>query len=89
MLDTVFVVGIHDSLRLGSMVPNWVSDLYREITIDLIETQIPGCGLRLYGGETWSSKKPFSFVPCRPAEPEPSWIFKTRDQAHRPAAFLD
>ncbi|HEY3909451.1 MAG TPA: hypothetical protein VGM07_06130 [Stellaceae bacterium] len=25
---------------------------------------IPQCGLRLYGGATWSPNKPFSFVPC-------------------------
>ncbi len=71
MLDTVLVVGLHAPIRRGGTFPNWESDLHRRITMDLIEKDIPGCGLRLYGGETWSSEKPFSFVPCRPAEPQP------------------
>ncbi len=71
MLDTVFVVEIHAPVRRGGALPNWASDLHRRITMDLIENQIPECGLRLYGGETWSSRKPFSFVPCRPAQPQP------------------
>jgi len=71
MIDTVFVVGVHAPIRRDGTIPDWGSDLYRRITIDLIENQIPECGLRLYGGEAWSSEKPFSFVPCRPTEPQP------------------
>jgi hypothetical protein len=37
MLDTVFVVEIHASVRKGGTVPNWTSDLHRRITMDLIE----------------------------------------------------
>jgi hypothetical protein len=66
-LDTVFVVGVHDLVRSNSKLPDWESDLHRRITMDLI--QVPNFGLRLYGGETWSPEKPFSFVPCLPAEP--------------------
>jgi hypothetical protein len=71
MLDTVLVVGIYAPIQSGGPLPNWESDLHRRITMDVIEDQIPWCGLRLYGGETWSSEKPFSFVPCRLAEPQP------------------
>jgi hypothetical protein len=70
LLDTVFVVGMHAPVWRGGTLPNWESELHRRITMDLAE--IPGCGLRLYGGETWTSEKPFSFVPCRPAEPQPA-----------------
>jgi hypothetical protein len=69
LLDTVFVIGIHAPIHQGGPSPNWESELHCRITMDLAE--IPGCGLRLYGGETWTSEKPFSFVPCRPAEPHP------------------
>jgi hypothetical protein len=71
VLDTVFVVGVHAPIRRGGTFPNWEADLHRRITMDLIENEIPGFGLCLYGSETWSSEKPFSFVPCRPAEPQP------------------
>ena len=68
-LDAVFVVGTHAPVQRDGMLPNWESDFHRRITMDLIE--IPECGLRLYGAEMWSSGKPFSFAPCRPAEPQP------------------
>ena len=68
-LDTVFVVGIHAPVRPNGRLPNWESDLHRKITMDLID--IPPCGLRLYGGATWSSDAPFSFVPCCPIEGTP------------------
>jgi hypothetical protein len=74
VLDTVLVVGIHDLVRNDGNLPNWVSDLYRKITLDLI--QVPPCGLRLYGGEPWSSEKPFSFVPCLPGERLPTAGFQ-------------
>ena len=69
VLDTVFVVGRYHELRTKGTMPNWESDLHRRIAIELID--IPSCGLRLYGGETWSSDKPFSFVPCRVVESKP------------------
>lgn len=56
-------------MRTNGTLPNWESDLHRRIAIKLID--IPSCGLRLYGGETWSSDKPFSFVPCRVVESKP------------------
>jgi hypothetical protein len=37
--------------------------------MDLID--IPPCGLRLYGGATWSPDKPFSFEPCLPVDGAP------------------
>jgi len=51
------------------VLPDWESDLHRRITMDLIE--IPDWGLRLYGSEAWSRDKPFSFVPCLPAQRAP------------------
>ena len=51
-------------MRRNGLPPNWESDVHRKITMDLID--IPQCGLRLYGGATWSHDKPFSFVPCLP-----------------------
>jgi hypothetical protein len=74
VIDTVFVVGKHDFVRNNVELPNWESDLHRKITMDLI--QVPACGLRLYGGELWSPEKPFSFVPCRPAERLPTAGFR-------------
>jgi hypothetical protein len=69
VLDTVFVVGIYSAVRRNGPLPNWESELHRRITMDLF--QIPGCGLRLYGGETWCSGRPFSFVPCLPVDGSP------------------
>lgn len=69
VLDTVFVVGIYSAVRRDGPPPNWESELHRSITMNLFE--IPRCGLRLYGGETWSPQKPFSFVPCLPVSPTP------------------
>lgn len=63
-LDTVFVVGAYAPVWPDGSLPSWESDLHRKITMDLID--IPPCGLRLYGGATWSPDKPFSFVPCLP-----------------------
>jgi hypothetical protein len=63
-VDTVFVVGIHEMVHHVDKLPDWESDLHNIITTDLID--IPKCGLRFYGGETWSSEGPFSFVPCLP-----------------------
>lgn len=74
VLDTVLVVGTHDLVRNDDKLPDWISDLYREITLDLI--QVPASGLRLYGGEPWSPEKPFSFVPCLPAECLPTTGFQ-------------
>lgn len=65
-LDTVFVVGMFVDIRRDHWLPNWESELHRRVTMDLFE--IPKCGLRLYGGENWSSEKPFSFVPCLPID---------------------
>jgi hypothetical protein len=68
-LDTVFVIGVYALVRHDGVLPDWESDLHRRITMDLIE--IPACGLRLYGSETWSTDKPFSFAPCLPAQTGP------------------
>jgi hypothetical protein len=83
-LDTVFVIDFYEELDNDGKFPGWKSDLHRKITIDLID--IPKCGLKFYGGKTWSLDRPFSFVPCRPATPhangfgrpliEPSGILK-------------
>ena len=68
-VDTVFVVGLYAPIRHDGALPDWESDLHRRITMDLIE--IPDWGLRLYGSEAWSQDKPFSFVPCLPAQITP------------------
>jgi hypothetical protein len=68
-LDTVFVIGVYALIHYDGALPDWESDLHRRITIDLIE--IPAWGLRLYGSDTWSGDKPFSFVPCLPTQTAP------------------
>jgi hypothetical protein len=65
-VDTVFVVGTYAPVQRHRPLPDWESDLHRKITMDL--TDIPSCGLRLYGGQTWSPDMPFSFVPCLPMD---------------------
>jgi hypothetical protein len=65
-LDTVFVIGTYAPVQRNGPLPDWESDLHRKITMDL--TEIPPCGVRLYGGQAWSPDIPFSFVPCLPMD---------------------
>jgi hypothetical protein len=62
VLDTVFVVDMHEDLVLGRLPPRWESALHIAITMNTFE--LPRAGLRLYGGRTWKPGAPFSFVPC-------------------------